>query len=115
MWRLCAIRFRNRRQAALLPADAAGEGSAVRLGPAAQFEKLIFVDEKLSGADGTEDCLLAVAAGLAPFEHGPESAVLLLADMENDRANRRTERGFGHPGSKSIMTHPLRTPRANEP
>ena len=104
MGRSDAIGFRDRRQAALLPADAAGERSPVRLGPAAQLGQLIVVDEKLSGADGTENRLLAVAAGLAPLQHGPVGEMLLPANVVNDGANRRAERGFGHPGSKSIMT-----------
>jgi hypothetical protein len=95
----------------LLPADAADEGDAFGIRPLAKFFKFLIIDKEVLGASRTDDRLLAVTPGFAPFEHAAERVAIPFTEMIDDGADMRTQwltLPCRHPGSESfIMCLPL--------
>ena len=93
----------------LLPADAANERHAVRVGPDAKLVELVVIDQEMLGTTRANDRLLAISPGFAPFEHTAVGVAIAFAQMLDDGADMRTEGLIRpYPGSVLTMEH-LRT------
>ena len=76
-----------------LQRDTADQGVAVGLGPAFEFGEILFLDQELGAAGGTDHGVTTVAARFAPLEHGTVGVTVARAKVGDNLLDIGAEGG----------------------